>query len=184
MLRHGSGEHAHCPCALQTVPVGQLVAVQTHWPCAQFGVAAGHTKHCSPPVPQGASTPSAIRHWASTQHPSGHDCAVHWHIWSRQTVPGIKQSKQVSPPLPHAWKAVPGWQTPCWSQQPLPPQQPCWQVWGEQVGVPVHCPAAVQVCPGKHCPQKPPQPSGPHARPAQSITQHAPPSRLHPKADG
>jgi hypothetical protein len=82
--------------------------------------------------------------------------------------------------VPQPELAVPGWQSVLASQQPVG------QVWAVQVGVPVHCPSASQLCPGRqpgpHVPPLP-QPSGPHSRPVQFGAQHNP-EGLHSVAPG
>lgn len=115
--RHSSSFGQH------DVPFGQLVGVQRQFPPEQIGTSAGHTKHCSPSVPQSTPSPASFRHAPAcpvplTQHPLGHDSSVQTHAWSWQMVLVDPQSRQVPPPLPHTPSAVPGWQAPCWSQQP------------------------------------------------------------------
>ena len=135
-------------------------------------------------VPPGVQPRRSVRHAPfASQQPSGQVAGVQW--LSRQ-VPVCAlhdwfgpQAVQAVPPSPQAPWALPGW------QRPSPSQQPLGQVRGEHVFGPWHLPFAPQVWPTGQVPQVPPlpQPSSPHARPAQFGAQHSP-AGLHWLAGG
>ncbi len=119
----------------------------------------------SPFVPQKEAFLPGWQTLLVSQQPKGQVCAlqigVPWqaplmlHVW-----PG-RHTLQSMPSAPQAPTAVPGWQVPVGSQQPV-------QFWGPQLGMVRHWPLALQVWPVGQVPQLPPQPSGPHARSSQS----------------
>jgi hypothetical protein len=140
-------------------------AAQTHWPLA---LSQTWPKSVGPQVPQ------------LPPQPSGPQClpvqsGVHAaHCWFRQTSPA-PQDAQLAPPSPQASFEVPGRQVPG-SPGPLE-QQPFGQLCRVQRHWPV---SSSQLWPLGHVPQPSalPQPSGPHARPAQLGVQQSP-SGLH-----
>jgi hypothetical protein len=83
----------------------------------------------------------------------------------------LGQDRQATPPVPQAPVAVPGWQTPRLSQQPVQPV----------AALHWHCPDSSQLVPAEQVPHRPalPQPSGPHCLPVQLGAQHNPEIWLH-----
>jgi hypothetical protein len=136
-------------------PAGRRQVPRQH-PCpAQQSVSALHA------LPKGALH-------CPEQHcrPLGQLVALQAHCcWLLQTVP-LGQVTHWAPPEPQTSLLVPGTQTPG-LPGPLA-QQPSGQLCASQTHRP-----ALQPWPAGHEPQLPPQPSGPHALPAQSGVQHA-----------
>jgi hypothetical protein len=120
----------------QTVPAGQLAAVQRHCRCASQAVPAGQL---------GTQAPVA------SQQPVRQLCASQTHACPRQAVP-VGQAAQRVPPVPHSTLLVPASQVPASSGPAV--QQPSGQVWGMQT----HCRSLQTVPVGQATQRVPPAP--------------------------
>ncbi len=143
----------HGPAAVSQQPLGQLVALQTHWPVVLLQTSPDGQVPQEPSQPSGPHSLPWQAGW-QTQSPLTHcSCPV--------------QVSQISPPVPQFSLVLPGVMhgPAAVSQQPL----------GQLVALQTHWPVVLlQTSPDGQVPQEPSQPSGPHSLPWQFGVQHCP----------
>jgi hypothetical protein len=97
-------------------PAGQVVALQPHTPLMHSAPVA-HAMQAAPPTPHSVFNVPATQDVPS-QQPVVQFVQSPAHCWLVHSLPAL-HATQAAPPLPHFGAAVPGWQVPLASQQPV-----------------------------------------------------------------